>query len=94
MQAQGAVAANDHLMKLSLNMQEKMNHFHYHLESIINCLLNIEERLRDSQRVQIKFTEMMRKTVAKRLMEKADELINECDNYVAITDHHKNNQEK
>jgi hypothetical protein len=94
LQAKGAMAGYEHLLDVSRNTDEKIKRFHEHLQSIITCLLNIEERLRDSQRVQINFTEMKRKTVAERLMAKADELIDECDNYVAKTDHHKNNQEK
>ncbi len=62
-----------------------MNQLENYLESIINCLLNIEDRLRVTQKVEEKFIREKKENIARRLVDKAKELIESCNEFLTLT---------
>jgi hypothetical protein len=76
-------------------MEQQMNCWEKHLDSIIKCLLDIEQHLDKGQKAKEKVKkyeeETKRKKMAKRLIEKAKELIEACNVYLTLTNRDKSN---
>ncbi len=66
-----------------------MNSLENHLDSIIKCLTDIEQRLIEGQNAKEKFFRQKKEIAAKRLKDKAEELIKACDSYLALTDRNR-----
>jgi hypothetical protein len=79
-----------HLAQLSVEVGDRMNQLQEHLDSIIKCLLAIEDRLRASQSAVGQFKkkegEKKKKIIATRLIFKAEELIQACNIYLTMTE--------
>ncbi len=80
------MAGYKHLISLSQTLEKQMNSLETHLESIIECLFDIEDRLREGQRVKEKFFRQKKEKAAKCLNDASEQLIEACNTYLTLTD--------
>jgi hypothetical protein len=66
-------------------MENTLNQLGESLDSIITCVVGIEERLRNNLYAKEKFISKKKDIVAWRLMNQAKELIESCNKYLALT---------
>jgi hypothetical protein len=88
-QGKGETAGYKNLGELSNIMAAQMNCLEKHLGSIVQCLFDIEDGLREGQNAKEKFIRQKKEIAASRLMDKADELIKACNKYLALTDRNR-----
>ncbi len=67
-------------------MADQMNQLEKHLDSIIKCLLDLEDRLREGQTAKRKFSRQKNEETAKRLVDRSKELVKACSDYLTLTD--------
>jgi hypothetical protein len=74
----------DLLQKLSLKINTHLNQIEHLLESIMECLFEIDDRLRSLQAANMRFTKERKEGMARRLMNMAEELIKSCNKYLTL----------
>ncbi len=79
------MTAYKNLRVQSLYIADQMDKVEDHLESILKSLEEIEDRFRKGQKAQDKLVKQQKLIPAQRLKERAEDLIEACNEYLNLT---------